>query len=299
MTNKRVIGGATVVAMLLLMRMTCAAGDVLLPFQNYAYGYNTYNTSTHQGYDGQLHAIGCGPTSGAMILDWWNDHGAPGLIGDPLVDARTMYTTTYMKIGPVAGNNEGFGKSSDFQIGLEQFGLDRGYKVDAVIHVEPTYYNPSGWSDYNAAPVGIAVDPDATFWDTHGTSDASQWTIKEPDFLDFIAAEIDAGKPFGATVASQGLGGGDHWMVGVGYDRENGTWWGADTWDFSLHEYPIESGFVQGNDMGVCFIRTFDFLGPVDGGDDGDDHGVPDSGATAGLLTMAFSVLVVLRRKTQ
>lgn len=44
-----------------------------------------------------------------------------------------MGTATYMDTDAF-----GFGAPADFQIGFEQFALDRGYIVDAVFHVEPT-----------------------------------------------------------------------------------------------------------------------------------------------------------------
>jgi hypothetical protein len=149
--------------------------------------------------------------------------------------------------------------------------------------------------------VGAAVAADANFWDTHGSGTAALWTIDNADFLAFIAAEIDAGKPFGATVDSGGLVGTDHWMVGVGYDLAANQWLGYNTWDNSLHAYDIRSAFVAGSDrdnVGIGFIRTFDFLGPVD---DGNNHGngVPEGGSAALLLGCALLALAGLKRRLQ
>jgi hypothetical protein len=183
-----------------------------------------------------------------MILDTYDNRGATGLIGNPLTDAWDLHYN-YMNTLP-----SGFGPASDFHFGIEQFALDRGHIVDAVIHVEPTTYNALDWPGYTVGP-DLALD--ATFWDT------TTWDILDAQFLSFLAAEIDAGRPVSVTVDSDGIGGTDHWMVGVGYDTATNQWAGYNTWDTALHWYDVTSAFIEGNVMGVGFVRTFDYLGPV------------------------------------
>lgn len=242
------------------------------------FGYNTYTTTPggqRIGADGQPGVIGCGPTSGAMILNWFTSTGpAPGLIGNPLADARTM--TTYMNT-----DNQGFGLPSAYQFGLERFASDRGYNVDALLHVSPGT-SPANFPAYTVGP-DIAYD--APFWNNDGT-------INDTAFLTFIGAEIDAGRPVGLTVDSDRNGGDDHWMVGVGYDTDTGMWAGYNTWDASLHWYDVQSAFDVGNNMGIAFVRTYSFNGSTGGG-----NGVPESGTTAALLGLALMAICFFRRQ--
>jgi len=235
-----------------------------------AYGYNTIDGSGN-GFDGLPGAIGCGPTSAAMILSYYTATSpAPGLIGNPLTDASTMRAPGlggaptpnlgYMNVGP-----DGFGSAVQFQFGVEKFAHERGYRIDAVIHVEPTTYNPANWADYinwTGYKVGDAVAADADFW----ADTVNFQTIDNVKFLNFLAAEIDAGRPVGMTVDSGGVTGTDHWMVAVGYDRATNQWAGHNTFDNQLHWYNIDSAFKDGNFFGVGFVRTFNFLGPEENG---------------------------------
>lgn len=234
------------------------------------FGYNVDN-QPGPGYlapDGGASLIGCGPTTGAMILEYYSRHGAPGLIVDPLADARAL--TGYMNTGA-----DGFGPSQDFHFGLEQFAHDRGYYFNATIHKEPTTHVPGpGWEGiYGAAGApgsGADLVLDATFWNT------TTWDINDADFLNFIKAEIDAGRPLSISVASQGIGGGaDHWMVCAGYDLGTGMWYGYNTWDNAGHWYSPTSAFmdtdpgtagVQVPAMSIAYVRTFQLVGPVNGG---------------------------------
>jgi len=216
------------------------------------YGYNTID-GLGNGFDGLPGAIGCGPTTGTMILKYYTDTApAPGLIGVPLTDARTMGSPTYMNVD--AG---GDGTPYNFQFGLENFAHDRGYIVDAVVHVEPTTFNPADWVGYAEGP---DLAKDATFWNT------ITWDINDSDFLNFLAVEIDANRPVSLTVDSDGNGGTDHWMVALGYDNAANQWAGYNTWDFNLHWYDVQSAFIPGNTMGVGFVRTFNFVGPIEDG---------------------------------
>ena len=124
---------------------TATATEVVLDVNGY--GYNTINGGN--GFDGQTGAIGCGPTTGAMILEYYSRHGAPGVIANPLADARLMgagpdnpinITPLYMNTGAWVI----FGPSYQFQFGFESFAADRGYDFNAAIHIEATD-NPAAY----------------------------------------------------------------------------------------------------------------------------------------------------------
>ena len=228
-----------------------------------AYAYNVSPAP-----DGQIGIIGCGPTTGAMILGtYW------ALQPSPLAAAREMGAPEYMNT-----NAAGYGSSLDFQMGLEEYALDQGYLVDAVVHVEPTSFNAANWVGYAE---GADLAKDATFWNT------STWDINDSAFLAFLQVEIDAGRPVSITVDSNGDGGTDHWMVGVGYDLQTGQWAGYDTWHSTLQWYDVESAFIAGNPMGIGFIRTFEFQGATGGG----GTTVPDAGSSMLLMGIALAGL--------
>jgi hypothetical protein len=282
------VASVIVVALTLSPVMTAyAVGPVFLDVTGY--GYNVIPAP-----DGGANVIGCGPTTGTMILEYYSRHGAPGLIGTPLVDARAM--TAYMNTD--AG---GFGPSQDFHFGLEQFAYDQGYYFNATIHKEPTTHVPGPfWEGIYGAPgapgSGADLVLDATFWNT------TTWDINDGDFLNFVKTEIDAGRPLSMSVASQGVGGGaDHWMVCAGYDLDAGLWYGYNTWDNTLHAYSPTSAFmdtdlgtagIQVPTMSIAFVRTFQLVGPVNGG--------PVAAAEPSTLFLLGSGLlgvVALRRK--
>ncbi len=261
-----------VCAMVVVVGFSGVAGALQVTIPDVlGYGYNS----------GSSPFVGCGPTSGVMILDTYDNRGvAPGLIVDPLADAWNMH---YNYMGT---NDNGFGAPSDFHFGVEQFAFDRGYIVDAVVHVEPTTFNPAQWSAYTVGP-DLALD--ATFWNT------STWDIIDNLFLDFLAVEIDADRPVVLTVDSDSNGGDDHWMVGVGYDRQANQWAGYNTWDNSLHWYDVSSAFIAGNTMGIGFVRTFEFLGPLD--DPDPEPPVPEPGTMFLLGTGLLGLVYVLRKR--
>jgi hypothetical protein len=218
--------------------------------------------------------VGCGPTSAVMILGTYADRGATGLIVNPLDDAYDLHYN-YMGTGA-----DGLGPSDLINSGIESFAADRGYLVDAVVHVEPTTFDPTQWVGYTVGP-DIALD--ATFWNT------TTWDIIDSAFLTVLAGEIDAGRPVFLTVDSDGNGGTDHWMVGVGYDLAMNEWAGYNTWDNTLHWYDVESAFIAGNTMGIGYLRTVEFLGEI--------QAVPEPATMLLLGTGLIGLAAVGRRR--
>jgi hypothetical protein len=214
-----------------------------------AYGYNTAAYMVGGRY------VGCGPTSGVMVLDTYDNRlPTPGsLVPDPLATAWNLHHN-YM-----GTDAAGFGSGFNFQRGLESYASDHSYLLDAVVHAEPGESALGWWPGY---VLGSDLVEDVAFWDAHAPG-TDPTTINADAFINFIASEIDAGDPLVATVDSGGTVGADHWMAVVGYDRDTRQWAGYNTWDTNLHWYPVTSSYLSGNTMGIQYVRTFDFESAV------------------------------------
>jgi hypothetical protein len=276
------------------------------------YGYNTISGGL--GADGLAGAIGCGPTTGTMIMEYYSRHGASGLISsNPLADARLMgagpnnpinTSVTYMNTN-AAGN----GPSFQFQVGFESFAAFKGYDFNAAIHVAGPlsgYQGSSGWNMYTFSGPNQNIFGDANFWNT------TTWQIDPTAFISFIKAELDAGRPLSAsvygdpnspagTVLDTGStnGGATHWMPIVGYDDVNNKWAGYNTWDGTLHWYDATSAFYDTDttdatmdvpNMSIAYLRTFNFNGPI--------NQSPEP-ATIALFGLALVGVAASRRRKQ
>jgi len=277
-----------------------SAGTYLLP------GFTGLGYNTIPAPDGLAGAIGCGPTSGAMIVDWY------GIASGSTAVAREMGSAAYMKTNP-----QGFGASADFQFGLEKWVADHGSgaSLDVTMHMNDTIYNYYNWSPLSTADGSIVTD--ANYYN-------ADWTINKSAFCDLLKTEIQAGNPVEVTVDSDGWGtvdnsgtyvSTDHWMVAAGVNTDTQQWYGFNTYDSSGHWYDIESALHTGDsqtggswnngyywkqegdegDMAVGYLRTMDFTPSSSG----PDNGVPDGGSSALLLAGGMCVIGIIRRRLQ
>jgi len=260
--------------------------------KDYATNFQAYDFNTGSYYTAGLGYVGCGPTTAAMILNYFtNQFGAAGLMeaGGGLATANTLHGPgdhlgAYMQTG-----TDGFGSVYRIEPGIEGYATGKGYDVDALIHVSPTYDvgNPDGWNAYG--PFGSSWTNDGDFWQTDGTN----WWIDDTKFYNFVSAELLAGVAIFLTVDSDGDGGGDHWVPLVGVSETDYYYY--NTYDTTLHQAAIKYvGEGGGTQWAISLLRTIAFNG---GSGPGGDGTVPEPG-TLGLLLTGLAAMVGLRRRS-
>jgi len=262
--------------------------------QTYLAGYATdfaaYDWNNAGFWTVGLGYVGCGPTTGAMTLNYLENHyGATGLLGGGggLAAANTLHGPgdhlgSYMQTG-----RDGFGSVYRIEPGLEGYSLDMGYNVDVVYHVSPTYTPPNAtWDAYGPYPTSWLNDGD--FWQTNGTD----WWIDDALFNTYVSTKLTAGIPIFLTVDSDGDGGGDHWVPLVGVDV--GTYWYYNTWDLALHSASVDYVGEQGAGLfAISGLRTVTYVGPSD-----PDGTVPEPTSWA-LLASGLVAFAGFRRKAR
>ncbi|MBN2103200.1 T9SS type A sorting domain-containing protein [bacterium] len=220
-----------------------------------AYPYNTSDYKQGGAF------VGCGPTSGAMILGYF-DHiynlSAPdGLLTDPdqgadegLNTAWALHGNEYMKT-----NSDGFGSPYDIKPGLEGYAEARGYALEVMIHVSPIYVPGGDYSWNNYGDYGDAWINDGAFWQENPGGD---WEIDVEKFCDFADSVFALNIPLFLTIDTDMDQGGDHWVPMVGYDRSSEKYAYYDTYSQTLQWADIHYVNAIGplHDNSIVMVRT-------------------------------------------
>ncbi len=265
---------------------------------NYTTDFTAYDYNTAADWSAALGFIGCGPTTGAMILNYFQNHdGAAGLMeaGGGLATAQTLHGPgnhlgSYMQTG-----TDGFGSVYRIEPGMQDYATSKGYNIDVMIHVSAGNVPPSAsWDPYGA--YGSAWTNDGNYFVQDG---GGNWSIDDALFYNFMSAKLAAGIPIFLTVDSDGDGSGDHWIPMVGVDLVNGsgTYYYYNTWDTTLHSAAVKYIGEGGNTQwAISLARTVTFIGPIDGGDG--NGNVPEPGTLA-LLALGLAVLFGFGRRSR
>ncbi|HUU46110.1 MAG TPA: hypothetical protein VM118_10300 [Acidobacteriota bacterium] len=221
---------------------------------------------------------GCGPTSVGMIVGFW-DRLRPDLVpGDATlqtvaVDAMIADDSESQICGGVASDHyQDYSCPKDASPGpLEP---DRsqtgGAHVDNCVgdfmhtswSAAGNYYGWSWNADVPQAFIGYvnSVDADALPVAANYSFDWFSW--------EDYKWQIDNARPVGIIVDTDGDGGTDHFVTGIGYDDATMQYGIYDTWDTQIHWYAWRS-MMSGRTWGIYGVTTFYFES-----NDMDDDGV-------------------------
>lgn len=228
-----------------------------------AYPYNT------DAYKVGVALVGCGPTTGAMILGYFEHFfGATGLLTPPapvgvdegLETAWALHSPSYMNTG-----DDGFGPVTHIKPGLEDYANDRGYEVEVMAHAPPGAAPGTPWYDWfepdsTYGPYGVAWTDDGIFWRELG---GTNFDIDANDFCDWAEPKLTAGIAIFLTIDTLGNydAYGDHWVPCVGVDKDTSLYYWYNTWDTSLHSATIRH--CSEGIYGINFVRTVEYIGSI------------------------------------
>jgi hypothetical protein len=223
-----------------------------------------YNTTAYQNAAGDY--VGCGPTTGAMILGYFAHHFSlaglltpptPSTVDEGLATAWSLHSASYMKThGHEDPPNNGFGSVYDIKPGLENYAEDRGYEVKVMAHAA-TSADPATSSYNNYGAYGDAWTNDGIFWVDLG---GGSWTIDPDDFCDWAEPKLAAGIAIFLTIDTVGNYDiyGDHWVPCVGVDGDTNLYYWYDTYGTSLRSSTIRH-CTEGI-YGINFVRTVEYI---------------------------------------
>jgi hypothetical protein len=252
----RTIGVLTVLVLASMQTSLVYAAPVYIySFASFpAYPYNTAAYMQSGRY------VGCGPTTGAMILAYFQHvYSLTGLLKNPVAGTNEGLATAWeLHYNYMHTNAAGFGSVYDIKPGLEQYAADRGYRIRVMAHGSTDQDPATSWyNDYGV--YGDAWTNDGFFWMNLG---GGNWDINPDLFCDFVSAKLSQGICVFLTVDSDGDGGGDHWVPCVGYDKASHLYYYYNTYDTTLRSATIDYCGSSGAGLySISFVRTVQYAG--------------------------------------
>jgi hypothetical protein len=250
------IGGSILIIVLFLIQTSAVYAAPVYIHRVSDFPAYPYNTAAYmQG--GRL--IGCGPTTGAMILAYFEHiYDLTGLLKSPVAGTNEGLATAWeLHYNYMYTDASGFGSVYNIKPGLEDYAADRGHQIRVMAHA-PTSADPatSWYNDYGT--YGDAWMNDGFFWMDLG---GDNWDIDPDLFCDFVEARLSEGIAVMLTVDSDGDGGGDHWVPCVGYNKASDLYYYYDTYSTTLGSATIDyCGSAGAGLYGISFVRSIEYI---------------------------------------
>ena len=257
MNKKVVIGVPTILSILFLAHIAVVVAapvyiDMLTDFPVYPYNTGAYQVGNA--------FVGCGPTTGAMILGYFQHHfGLSNLLKNPVAGVNEGLDTAWeLHDDYLNTRNDGFGEARYIKPGLEQYAANRGHDVQVMIHAATSADPATSWLTGEYGPYGDAWTNDGVFWIDLG---GNVWDIDPDLFCDWAESKLSAAIGIILTVDSDGINGADHWIPCVGCDKAAGTYYYYDTYDTTLHSAAINGVGAPGSQVyAISFVRSITYL---------------------------------------
>lgn len=196
---------------------------------------------------------GCGPTTGAMLFGYWEEHGFDSFPGRHR-DLPAGYPNTSSNPADFADARGVIASWAHRQAGIDlgySYGSYRNHYPDCIADWMTVN---NGGTTYGAIAEGIE---NFALWDDPDTPEIESRRFEvttssslTPSYGDYCA-EIDAGRPVPITLDGDGSG---HAVLGVGYNNTQGrqdivlltTWaWGVQQWPWENEPYSGHSFSVD------------------------------------------------------
>ena len=203
---------------------------------------------------------GCGPTAAGMIIGYWDGQGYDDLVSG---DASSQTSGVNNMISSQGNYN-------DYCLPLDKGGPIKPDKseppegdehednciADFMKTSQSARGSRYGWSYFSN--VDNSLIDYVNFINPHCSCSASNLHWGSLTWENFCA-EIDANRPVGLIVDTDGNGGTDHFVTGIGY-AENKKYACYNTWDHSIHWFNFAK-IKKGNPWGIYGATFFSIKG--------------------------------------
>jgi len=205
---------------------------------------------------------GCGPTALGMVIGYYDGQGYSDLIDG---DASTQTTN----VNNAIANDDHY---NDYSLPLDYYpnlladlsDLGGAHTSDCIGDFMQASWSSEnnywGWSWSN--DVGTAFSSYINMQNSSYVTSTSYEYYSDITSWNLFTNEIDNDRPVVLLVDSDGNGGSDHFVAGIGYDDATNEYAIYDTWDHSIHWYEWR-GVSSGDLWGVWGFNMLE-LEPLD-----------------------------------
>jgi len=224
------------------------------------------------GVPAYLWRHGCGPTALGMVIGYWDGHGCPDLVsGDASAQTPQVNAMIADDHGSAVCNSAYGDHYRDYSCPIDyspnpiqpdKSSLGGAHPSNCVADFMRTSWsglnNYFGWSWFN--------DVEPAFTEYAGYINLSYGPVSTSyQFSQFpwsdYKREIDAGRPVVLLVDTDGNGGTDHFVTGIGYDDATMQYGIYDTWDQNIHWFQWRQ--LGTGAWGIYGLTLFEFSGGV------------------------------------